>query len=1007
MTRRLIHLALGAVLIFGARDAGAQSPAPTADVRAFDTLLVPGGFAALQQAIPTSGRAEDWRTIPVAIELSFSAPDGLRFIRNIDSYAALLRRLYAQAVAVSADRSFSLALREKSRNQVDELLNVLGLKYDEERNVARRSDDRNAAIRSEALKRAGLPMDTLVDRLNAGDTVSLATRDDVAPLPVGAAFWQQRFDPVPPPHDLLWAILSSREMSSLYYALLGFDEETLRAMRDDSRIATQAVRYAVVLPVVVPALCLRAGRVVPAGGPEAAQLWENLVGERLDRPSDFIRSLLSTDEGRLAYFYRTVFVLPAGTASWVLGRGLAGEAQRDRFRRLYAAFSAALGDWRPNGMLQPPTPGPAEVLFNVAIREDGTVAGPPWRDFWRRVFDGDGWVSNPSHQKVRIDVRQSIDPAGLIELVCPQVGCDPERIAAHALLQREFPAPTLEMAPSLFAVARTRLRYPSLALEVERMRLQDPAVYSHLGAVANQLEGIEQPARAVATVQFQSAIALLGRLRAVGAPASGIRERATALGSLAVSDRGFDGGVVRWLAKLFAPTADESVDAVANRRLAGSGWQSPGLPFEWEGVMYRVDIATAEERRLRKMREKFSTNSLDAAVALVRIADAIPEAISAGKTDELLVGLAESTAAVEDVDRVWWPGEPTSFDSFASLPGDVAEAIRRVRPGDRRRIERATQSVRGVADLVVADALSALVYALAIQDPESPFVMSRELPRRHHLHPGGIGGQRASVWLVPQERTLEREMRHISGALLALDAGVPQLAMRRFAASRPDREPNMSAFVAAGLQRTAALTSAWSVAADDLAGIEQARLRGVAIVETWRDPESRERSLTDAGIAGVRAGWLRWSMSRGMSVTDMISLEEMVRLGKWTPSSRFSWGVGSTPSLCLCLTLPAVNWHMRGEPRQPDAAAVTIVEPALRTAVELQRRGLPAALASGVLVLVTTDLIEQSVLPYHSDVSAIVEAIRRIPSQRFDDYVAAVAARGPLVPVSVPAGASQ
>ena len=76
-----------------------------------------------------------------------------------------------------------------------------------------------------------------------------------------------------------------------------------------------------------------------------------------------------------------------------------------------------------------------------------------------------------------------------------------------------------------------------------------------------------------------------------------------------------------------------------------------------------------------------------------------------------------------------------------------------------------------------------------------------------------------------------------------------------------------------------------------------------------------------------------------------------------------------------------------------------IVEPALRVAVELDRRGLPAALAAGVLALLTTEIVEQSMLPHALDVVGVAEIVRRVPADRFDDYVAAVAAEGVLMRV--------
>jgi hypothetical protein len=67
--------------------------------------------------------------------------------------------------------------------------------------------------------------------------------------------------------------------------------------------------------------------------------------------------------------------------------------------------------------------------------------------------------------------------------------------------------------------------------------------------------------------------------------------------------------------------------------------------------------------------------------------------------------------------------------------------------------------------------------------------------------------------------------------------------------------------------------------------------------------------------------------------------------------------------------------------------------------VEVHDRRAPAAIVPGVLSLLVSDLIEQTTLPYPLDAAAVTEAVRRIPTERFDDYVAAVAARGVLMRV--------
>jgi hypothetical protein len=853
------------------------------------------------------------------------------------------------------------------------------------------------------LARAGVPTDGLAARLNANETVSLSTRDDEAPLPLGTRFWQEQFDPTPPPADLVWAILSNIEMASLYYGLLAVDGETLRAISADARMQSQLVRHALAVPSVGPALRVRDGRIVPPGGPEAAPLWEALVGTRLDRPAEFVDKLLGADQGRLAFFYRTAAVLPPPRAAWLMSTGMPEQKRGASLRATYAAFAAALGSWQPSGIVPPQAPSPADVIFDVTIAAHGAPSGPAWPDFWRHAFERDDWPGDPARVASRIDSSRTLVPAELLQLLCPQ-RCDAERIATYGLLQREFPEAALEMLPSLLVVARTRLRYPSLALAIERMRLEDASVYGGLGALARRIEDLEQPARDLTVVQLQSAVALLERWRQIGAPPGAVGDGARTLAALPLTNDGFEGGIVRWLGQLFAPAADETLDSVVLRRLAGSGWQSPGAPFEWEGVAYRVDVATSEEQRIRAVRDSFSSNALDTAAALVRLADGTAEAVAANRAADLAAGLIQVADGIRNV-TTWWTGSSTTFDGLAEAIRESADMLRGVKATDRNRIGRAALSARRVADVIAADALSTLVYALAVQDPEGPYTMSREYPRRHHLHPETIGGQNVSPWVLPEERMPDRGTRHIVGALLGLDAGVPQLAQRRLTAGRPEEEPNISPILSRAMQRAASLAKPWTVDAADLAAIEQAHARGAEVVAQWTDAAVLERSLAPAGIAGVRAGWLRWLVARGRPAAPLITLEETVRLGGFTPGAPSSWGVAPAPVNCFCLRLPELSWEMRGEPRTPDS--VLIVEPLMRVAIEVQRRKLPAAIAPGVLSLLMTDVTERTALPHHLGVPAIGRAVRRIPAQRFDDYVAAVAARGPLVRVEGSSGSDK
>ena len=767
----------------------AQEPKGTgaAGTPLWGEMVLPGGGPSLLESATFQGAADEWRTLPVLIELSFGAPDGLRYTRNVAAYAATLQRFRRQAASIAPDGVLSLSMpaADKRRPEFEAFLETLGLSFDRRRRQVKLRTTADELARAATLKKAGVPLDGIVERLNGGASVTVNTSDTVVPLPLGEGFWKGRFDPAPPPADLLWAILASREMSSLYYGLLSLDDTTLAGVAADPKLATALIRRAAALPTVAAALRIEGGRIVPAGGPAAGVLWESLVGKPLTEPADFVNDLLGVDAGGLAYFYSIVAVMPEGARTFLLG-GPDPDAgsRRERFRDLYATFRGALGKWRPDALVPPPARGPGDVLLALAARPDGTLTGPPWRDFWRKAFESADWPTDPARILGNVDTRRLMEPAEVLAAICPDV-CREDRLGAFALVQREFPDPTLQTAPLLLAVARTRLRYPALALTVERMHLADATAYNVLGRLASGMEQLPQPAQAITVVQFQAALALLVRLRITGVSATAIGEHIAALASLPCTG-GFNGALVRWLTTSVMVTAEgQDADDVAIRALAGPAQNQESPVVEWEGLPYRIDPAATEEARIRAVRQKFTSNSLATAMDLLRIADSLAEAVAAGRLDALMQSLDAIVAQSTDVGPVWWTGVSFTGQTLRDLPRDTASALRDVRPNDRRRTERSMQAVLSAADVVAADALVSLVYAVAIEDPESPLALSATLPRRHELYGVGLAEKATSPWMLPVERAVDGKARHAAGSLLALDIGVTALTVRRMGLARP------------------------------------------------------------------------------------------------------------------------------------------------------------------------------------------------------------------------------
>ena len=710
-----------------------------------------------------------------------------------------------------------------------------------------------------------------------------STADALAPLPLGPAFWSARADGVSA-RGLLWEILTRRELAFLYYGLRTMDADTLAAVAADPALADVMARHAPLLPAHARGLRIAGGRVQPAGGEHLATEWSAIVGESLERPGAFIAALLSRDGGRLAHFFKTVAALSPAQATFIAGPATPDQARRARLERLYRAFALTLtrdseGEWLLS------RGEAASLLFSLEVRNDGQLAGPAWTDFWPRAFDPGRW-SDVAEQVADLDETRTLAPADLMIVLCGKGSCDDRRTQTFLFLQRQFPRPTLRDGAALLAAAWVRLQFPALALEIERMRLADPAVYLEVGPIASTLDGLGGRARAISTVQFQSALVVLSHLRRVGAPAALVRARLGELAALPLTSRGYDGALARWLTtRVFAPREGETADEAAVRHLAGSDYRGTEERVEWEGLYYRVDLPSTEARRLRTGLDRFAANRLASTV---------------------------TGSPVHDRAQVRWGGGVWSLPSISQL---------------------GTRSPGEAVDILAADALAALVYALVLEDPENSIATGPELPRRHVLIPALADRGEFSPWTLPVEQRPTDGSRRIVGSLLGLDAGVPALASRRLALGRPTSQSHLSREMAHGLLSTTALTTIWTIDAD----------------------------------AGGPAAHTGVSVSR-----------------------------------CLCLAPPSNRWERLGLARQPSQAIEMTAEPLRRVVEELSRRKMPLVLAPGVLRLLISDLVENAAVSHPDDVVGVLDHLRHIPASRFDDYIAAIAARGPLTPADGP-----
>jgi len=76
------------------------------------------------------------------------------------------------------------------------------------------------------------------------------------------------------------------------------------------------------------------------------------------------------------------------------------------------------------------------------------------------------------------------------------------------------------------------------------------------------------------------------------------------------------------------------------------------------------------------------------------------------------------------------------------------------------------------------------------------------------------------------------------------------------------------------------------------------------------------------------------------------------------------------------------------------------VGPSVRIAQVLEARGLPGALGPALLSSLVADLIREAPVSFEGDAFGLALGAGDVPEERFDSYLAALAAGGPIVPAT-------
>jgi hypothetical protein len=799
------------------------------------------------------------------------------------------------------------------------------------------------------------------------------TGRDLVPLPLDTSIWRETLmtggDRGPrldrgkaADAEIAAAIMSDRSTALLYHGLAALDDDTLGWLGPDRETLLHLRRNAAIFAAFGRSLQVRGGKVSVPGGTNAEPLWTAIVGADPSRPAAFVQRLVR-GTGRLAWFYDVVQHLDANRQNLVLGRDGSEASRVERLRELLNVFESVAPEWLiPERPFVRPLLDPGLVISLVSMAGDGELAGPRTRQLWETVFRDEGGdvVAGDSASDPEATDRVPVEPAWLtrrIALVSPAVGR--RRLETFLFAQRVFSEPPREESNLLTAI-RSAAAFPALALTLERIGITDASTYTAAARAAAAVNGIRSPEwRRIAVAEFQSAVALIDRAVTMGGldrtPAHDLVVSLAAVPILI--ERGYDSAFAEWLRRELVPALPLQADAsdpVEDAVLAACAGLKDGPnttdTVEWEGRRYRVDPAAAELKRLRRIRERQRGPQKAPARATATLGARLEAAASGGP-----------------------------------------------------------EATRLTNEQALADVLTAIVYAIHLGEPDGAAASAGNVSARHDfaLSDGTPRSSSDRAWRFPREERGDRGGWHVVGSLLGLEMALGRLSLRRLDLSEMPGEPTMTTNERASATLTAAFfapASGSDKARDDIAAaIARGRARVAALQP---DRTEIDRIAREAGLSEWRREALGWTIEHEREkALSRFSLGELFWLGspRTIPAAAFdAWGAATVLlDGCLCLRMPrAEPWEMRAGRPSTGYLSSASADVGLRTAALLAELKLPATLAPAVVAYATQDVIDFAKPAFYDDWAAFQRTARDLPRERLLDYISAIAADGPLIPIT-------
>jgi hypothetical protein len=445
-------------------------------------------------------------------------------------------------------------------------------------------------------------------------------------VPLTADHWRDLLAPLGR-GDLFAALISNRSVLLVCAGAMNTDASVRSLLERDRGLLRYIARSApATFWVAARSLRLEKDRVVVPGGSAADPIWEALAGEKVARPVEFIRVLLSRDSGRLAWFYDAVAAMPPDRRGLIFGHGPI-ELQIEQTRALYSTFRSSDSNWRleDHPFLRGVT-DPWMVTSQVGIA-DGAVAPPNEQRFWEALFER-GDLSRRAVTALRADAAAAVSLAWLAQKIAGAAARERrDRYEMVRFAQAVFPKVSAEESVDAMVALGGYRRYRALLLTLDRMDITTPRVYSRAVEAARRLDERSGRERKHDIIAFQASLAILERARlarAIDVPAA--ERMVLALTDIVETDGRRAQAITQWMVKslldalppLVQPDQWTAATAYESRLLQALAGAPPGtnaVTLKWEGLDYRVDYFASEHDRIKRIREQLTSPGLDAALA--------------------------------------------------------------------------------------------------------------------------------------------------------------------------------------------------------------------------------------------------------------------------------------------------------------------------------------------------------------------------------------------------------